>query len=816
MAAQNLDYSQILSRFSIFYDLSDAVRKSITVTPVSYDEGKIIFRQGDPITHVYLVLSGQVSLERRASLNKNSLIRQIGPYQVFGRLELDTLEGQLGMATVVAPCKLLLIDKQTLIELRDNHPELSSQFDRSEVIGQLRAIPYLAPLSDLEIKWISDIVTVVHAEAGQTLYKAGRRDDRLLIIRQGRVHLKTGGNKAGERWVSAGAVLGDRSTIRELRRSSSAVAESECRYYTLPGDDLRLLARLYPDTDWLSDPIRVEVELQHAPLFQQLQLMEIRHLAGYTMQLHFKQQNYNITRQGKADYYYYILSDGSARMQQVREGEIVHSPAILYPGSSFGEASLLLGETATTNVETRESTNWLRIHRKDFRLFLDEHPEAEARLHIDNDLRERLKGLDQKRKWQQEGEIILMQTRRHWIVLLRNLVGVFGAYFLLIICNLAVRVALPIPDGLQWLGPLAVICLPLPIAFWVLLDYLNDWHIVTSRRIVHEEKVILISERRASAPLDKIQNLASKRSFLARLLNYGHLVINTAAEVGEILFDFLPNTTQVTELIEREAARAKAGVKAESEELIRRQLQDRLHIGLEERTSERALIETPVFGKKEVKPRQLKLPFKKFVFGVQEKPGNRLEWRKHWLALLLAIFWPFLLTMFCIIGFFLLATNRILQDLPSQFENSLVLLSIGGVLLGMFWLWWSWTDWDNDRYILTEKHIEHIEQKPLFFDEQRQITTYERVQNVEFRKPNPLFVILNFGYVDIQTAATEGLVTFRYVPEPDFVQMEIYHRIERYQEMQAEMRLKQQKSEMIDWLDAYHKLVQQDNNYNTG
>jgi uncharacterized membrane protein YdbT with pleckstrin-like domain len=355
----------------------------------------------------------------------------------------------------------------------------------------------------------------------------------------------------------------------------------------------------------------------------------------------------------------------------------------------------------------------------------------------------------------------------------------------------------------------------MPIAIWVMLDYLNDWHIVTSRRVVHEEKVILISERRSSAPLDKIQNLESKRSFVARLLSYGHLVINTAAEVGEIMFDFLPHTDQVTDLINKEAARARAGVRAESEELIRRQLQDRLHIGLEERASERALVEKPVFGKKKVKQRKLKLPFKMFVFGVQEKPGNRVEWRKHWLALVIATFWPFLLTLLSATILGLSIGNAILQNQPVGLQNAVTLISLIMMLIGLFWWWWSWTDWDNDRYILTDRYIEHIEQKPLFFDEQRQITTYERVQNVEFRKPNPLFYLLNFGYVDIQTAATEGMVTFRYVPEPDFVQTEIYHRIESFQEKQQEMRLKQQKSEMIDWLDAYHKLVQQDNHYDS-
>lgn len=811
MAASNPDYSEILQRFPIFRDLSKQALQGISPTPASYDRGKIVFMQGDPIMHVYLVLSGHVRLEREASRHEHKLSREVGAYQVFGRLELDTLEGQLGTAVVTESCELLLIDKQTLIELRDQYRSLSGHFDRSEVIGHLRSIPYLAPLSNLEIKWISDVVTIEHRREGQTLYKNGQRDDELLIIRQGRVRVESGG-KMGTRWVSAGAVLGDRSTIRNLRRTATAITETECRYYKLPGKDLRALARFYPDAEWLSDPISVEIGLQQAPLFQRLTLKEIRHLAGYTQQLFHIDHDYNIVRQGKPDNYYYILIEGSAIAQKEEEDARTNT-TILYPNSSFGDASLLLGASAEMTVRTREKTKWLRIHHKDFRIFLREHPDVEERLTMDRDLRKRLRGLKQERQWQQEGEIILYKTRRHWIVLLRNLGVVFGAYLLLILCNLAVSAMLTIPVGLQWLGLLAVLCLPMPVAFWVIVDYLNDWHIVTSRRLVHEEKVILISERRTSAPLDKVQNIDSQRSLLARFLGYGHLVISTAAEVGEILYDFLPNSVQVMDMINKEAARAKAGVRAESEELIRRQLQDKLHLGLEERTDERALLEEVDYGKKQLKTRQLNLRLRKFTFGVQEKQGGRLEWRKHWLALLISTLWPFLLTVISAILFALITTDVILQGLPSEFQNGLALLSLLLLLFSIGWFWWSWVDWDNDRYILTRQHIEHIEQKPLFFDEKRQITSFERVQNVEFRKPNPIYYLLNFGFVDIQTAATEGLVTFNYVPEPDFVQSEIYRRIERHRETQAEIRRKQQQSEMIDWLDAYHKLVQQENNY---
>jgi len=809
MAAQNPDYSKILSQFPIFRELSERARQFIAVTPVSYDAGKIVFRQGDPIMDIYLILSGHVTIERRARRNENKLIRQVGPNQVFGRLEVDTLEGQLGTAVVTEPCQLLLIDKQTLVELRDEHPELSNQFDRSEVIGHLRSIAYLASLSDLEIKWISDIVTIEQAEKDQTLYKTGRRDDRLILIRQGRVRVTAGGG-ASERWVSAGSVLGDRSTIRGLRRSSTAVTDAKCRYYLLPGNDLRMLARFYPEADWLSDPISVEVGLQQTPLFQRLTLKEIRLLAGYTMQLHLSQPDNNIVRQGKADSYYYMLTDGSAKSQQAREGDNIQSPVILYPGSSFGEASLLLGEPAKVTVETREVSNWLRIHRKDFRLFLEDHPEAESRLTIDHDLRVRLRGLEQVRDWQEEGESILVRVRRHWIVLFRNISAIAAVYIFLILINLGLAAVFQIPGSLRLLQPLAVICIPLPFAIWIILDYLNDYHIVTTKRIAHEERVILISERRTSAPLDKVQNQEVQRGFWAQILGYGHLMISTAAEEGLIVFDFLPNVYEVMNLINDESAKARAGVVVENEEMIREQIQDRLHLGLEEKFDERALIEEAQRPLLKKRKRRASSFFNRFI-GIQEHPGNTLVWRKHWLGLMITTFFPFLLIVASTAMLALMFTGAIFENLAQPLQVMLAVLFLFTLLASIFWLWWDWTDWRNDRYILTDQYIEHVEKKPWIFEEQRQITTLERVQNVQYEKPNPIYVLLNFGNVFIQTAATEGLVTFRYVPEPDFIQAEIYHRIENYRETQANLRSRERQNEIIDWLETYHKLVNREN-----
>ncbi|RME42187.1 MAG: hypothetical protein D6791_18340 [Chloroflexi bacterium] len=799
------DHSEELRNFPIFRDLPAEILRDITaVKPPPIRRGTTIFRQGNPIHRIFLVLSGEVVLEHRNERGEVVLTRVVRPGQVFGRLELDTLEGQLGSARTTRRTEVLYIEKNVLSRLRSQYPELRNQLDRSEVIGHLRATPYFAPLSDLEIKWISDIVTIEHAERGEVLLRFGEPAQEVVVVRQGRVRLE-GESADDRRWVSAGAVIGKRAALAGLQHSASAVTESKTLFYRLPAEDLEAVTALHPEQDWAGEPVRLERLLQNAPIFKDLTGQELRHLAGYTMQLHLHRPHYVVVRQGIQDEYYYILVRGTAiyYSQEVVNGEATRGPnLVMAEGEGFGEASLLLGEVADRTVETLDMTDWLRIHRTDFKLFLHEHPGARARLNIDPELRERLKSEEIVAGWQEEGERIILRARRHWIVLARNLAAVLSGLLLLVGAALAVDVALGFPplwvmlilSGLLLAGP----------AVWVILDYRNDFHILTNKRVAHEERVILVSERRVSAPLDKVQEMKIDRGFWAQMLGYGHLLIATAADEGQIMFDYLPNAEVVMKRIDQEVKSAKAGVKADREELIRRQLQDRLHLGLEEKLDERALLEALPRAASQHKPRWRKLID---LMGLHQETGNRLVWRKHWLGLLIQILPPLLFVLAGVLAMILVLAGSMPATVPPELEFVLAIMLLVVLGISFFWLWWKWTDWRNDLYIVTDQNIEHIEKKPFIFDEQKTVTTLERVQNVEYHKPGPIAYLLNYGNVYIQTAAAEGELVFRYVPEPDQVQADIYHRLQRYRDLQARLREKQLKSEMADWLEAYHKLL---------
>jgi len=604
-----------------------------------------------------------------------------------------------------------------------------------------------------------------------------------------------------QKWVSAGSVIGHQAVLARTNHLHTAITENKTSYFSLPKDDFLAVTRLYPDHDWTSPPIDVEAWLRRAPLFSNFTEKEIKLLAGFVMQVHYQMPHQIIVRANKEDHYYHILVRGSALRQTFDDQGQILSSATIGPGASFGEGSLLFGDPADATVDTMEPTDWIRIHKTDFQLFLEISSESKEHLNLPSHLEHRIRTRVHLGDWQREDEEIRSMRRRHWIVLVKRMLIIATVVMLHSIIILVLK-EMNRPDFVKW--NLAFMALyTIPWSLWILLDYLNDFHIVTTQRVIHQEKVILLKERRTSAPIDQIQDIDIDRSFWARIFRYGNVVISTAATAGQIIFDYHPDPNYVYDILIKEMTRVEKFGLADRQEEITKELQERLHLRLEERVDERALMETVI--PKHIKPPR-NIPVIRLL-GVQQGSGNRLMWRKHWFALLRSIVLPFLLTMLSIAGMLIFTLAELNLTIGKQVV--LVAISFLAFLASLFFLWWRWEDWANDRYIVSEQLIERIVKKPLWVDEDRTTLSLERVQNVEFSRPSPLAFLLNYGDVTIQTAASDGKVVFSFVPTPDEVQFEIFRRIKEYQVNMEKRRQQEQKSSFVEWLEAYHKLVNQ-------
>lgn len=117
----------------------------------------------------------------------------------------------------------------------------------------------------------------------------------------------------------------------------------------------------------------------------------------------------------------------------------------------------------------------------------------------------------------QKGEKVLLITRTSWITMigpaLITLIGLVIAYFI---------------DFFGW--GLAV---SVPAILYFLYKYfswrVNIWG-VTNHRVIDETG--LLNHYAKESPLEKINNVSYDQTLFGRLFNYGHVEIQTAAEIG--------------------------------------------------------------------------------------------------------------------------------------------------------------------------------------------------------------------------------------------------------------------------------------------
>lgn len=160
-------------------------------------------------------------------------------------------------------------------------------------------------------------------------------------------------------------------------------------------------------------------------------------------------------------------------------------------------------------------------------------------------------------------ERIVAQRRPHWVVLFNAFVGLFWQLLLLLLLYW-LYIALVRKDGPlasvgflmkaleDWPRLLSQIPNPIPLlvaAFLVLssvigvvriaLNWVNTTNIVTTRRVIQVHGVIAKSSIDSS--LEKVNDIMLSQSATGRMLDFGHLVIMTASEVGLNRMLYLPD-----------------------------------------------------------------------------------------------------------------------------------------------------------------------------------------------------------------------------------------------------------------------------------
>ncbi len=147
-----------------------------------------------------------------------------------------------------------------------------------------------------------------------------------------------------------------------------------------------------------------------------------------------------------------------------------------------------------------------------------------------------------------EPEKVLLVLRRHWIVLVGNVVFFsFIALLPLFFWLLLPETLAAMIRGTAWLGMITIFAAAYYLFVWLffftaLLDYYLDVWVLTERRIIDVQQYSLFKRVIAEQRIIRVQDVTSEvRGILPTFLGYGNVFIQTAGQQERFIFRQVPN-----------------------------------------------------------------------------------------------------------------------------------------------------------------------------------------------------------------------------------------------------------------------------------
>jgi len=512
-------------------------------------------------------------------------------------------------------------------------------------------------------------------------------------------------------------------------------------------------------------------------------------------------------RQGDPGDKFYVILSGQIRVWAHEPDGRARVLNYHTAGDFFGELALFTDKPRSATVDVVHDVELVSFNKEAFEQILTLHPRIGQ--YMRTWVQERMRISNRPFPGKQWDEVAVVFARKHWIALVESLWPL--AIALLVGVGLVVVLYLLGSTRAAAIASLISFLLLFVWGWWLYVDWINDDYIVTTKRVIHIERVLFIREERHEAPLEQIQDVTMKTpNAVARLLDFRDLVIKTAG-LGPITFARLPNAERIKNVIFQVRRAALERRAAEEKGQIRQTIRERL--GLPGKPVAASPPPPPAQkpaprGKQVVRKEPLSRLVSYIVPRLREEVGDQVIWRKHWLVLAGALWPPVLGILFS--AALLIAV--LLQPGPlATIPRPLPLLAAFVLLVSSaFWYLWRYDGWRNDVYIVTDTRVIDVSSSPFHVrGESRREGTFDVIQTIYYDIPNFLARLINMGNVYIDTAGTSKAFTFEQVHGPSVVQEEIFRRMVAHRERVQQATRKRQREEFSEWFRIYHQEVGQ-------
>ncbi|HWO07077.1 MAG TPA: ATP-binding protein [Candidatus Paceibacterota bacterium] len=158
-----------------------------------------------------------------------------------------------------------------------------------------------------------------------------------------------------------------------------------------------------------------------------------------------------------------------------------------------------------------------------------------------------------------ENEKVLLKLRKHWIILVRDIVATVILGILPFILFGIIGLTVPIPFDLSALIPFGALLSALwLLAIWLTLavlwtNYYLDLWAVTDQRIISVDQINLFNRKVTTLDLEKIQEISVRtENIFETFLHFGTVTIETASPENDVRMEGIPHPEQIrTRILEQ-------------------------------------------------------------------------------------------------------------------------------------------------------------------------------------------------------------------------------------------------------------------------
>ena len=477
----------------------------------------------------------------------------------------------------------------------------------------------------------------------------------------------------------------------------------------------------------------------------------------------------------------------------------------LAPGDYFGEEALFENRTRSATITAMEDCVLLFLSRDGFEKLLLQYERLKPNFKVAIKSRKLARSI--KFKWLGKNEVIYFIARRHKLRLYQALAA--PVLSLTIPISLIVWGVFTGATTPYAVGALILVGI-LGWGIWNAIDWSNDYYIVTNQRVIWLEKVVGLYDSRQEAPLGSILSVGVESDMIGRALDFGNVIVRTF--VGKLEFDYVDHPAQAADMIREYWERTKAITTRSQMDVMKSTIRQKLGLPVEKPPQ---LELAPVVPADE--ERIAKTPFWILaianLFKLRVEDGGTVTYRKHWLVFFRQAWRPILLFLGAL-GLFFFRIWILIQSPDKSFlrTNSAGALRPDTITVTIpllmapiiFWLWYEYTDWKNDTFMVTSDEIFDIDRTP-FGKEERRAAQIENILSTTYKRDGFIAYMFNYGTVNITVGGTQ--LAFEDVMDPASVQSDINRRRMARIAKKNEDAGSADRERFATWIAAYHQNI---------